>query len=136
MSEALINGALVTAYQAAGLGLSTAYEGKDFTPTPGTAWAAVFNLPAGTEVSTLGAAGEDMHLGVFQVDVNVPENTGTAILLQHAQSLRAYFYAGRTVSYGGQNVRIRNAERGAIRREDGWLRVSVSIGYWAWTARP
>jgi hypothetical protein len=136
MSLALINGALVTAYQAVSLGLSTAYEGKDFKPAAGTAWAAVFNLPASTVVDTLGAGGQDVHDGVFQIDINVPENLGTAVLLQHAQSLRAYFYAGRTVSYSGQDVRIRGASRGAIRREGAWLRLSVSVSYWAWTARP
>lgn len=136
MTLALINGALVTAYQAVNLGLTTAYEGKDFTPTAGTAWAAVFHLPASSDVDTLGAGGEDVHLGIFQVDINVPENTGTAVLLQHAQSLRTYFYAGRTVSYGGQDVRIRSVSRGAIRKDGAWNRVSVSISYRAWTARP
>lgn len=136
MSLTNINGALVTAYQAAALGLSTAYEGKDFTPTPGTAWAAVFNLPASTEVDSLGSGGYDKHLGIFQVDIHVPENTGTAVLLAHAQTLRTYFYAGRTVSYSGQDVRLIKAERSTIRKESGWLRLSVSISYWAFTARP
>jgi len=136
MSLANINGALITAYQAAALGLGTAYEGKDYQPTPGTAYAAVWNLPAAADVDTLGSGGQDKHVGVFQVDINVPENTGTAVLLQHAQTLRAYFYAGRTVSYGGQDVRITKAERSSIRRNGGYMTLSVSVTYWAWTARP
>lgn len=136
MSLANINGALVTAYQAAGLGLATAYEGRDYTPTAGTSWASVFNLRAESPPSTLGAGGDDEHLGIFQIDINAPENAGTATLLANAQTLRTYFYAGRTVSYSGQDVVIRSASASNIRRVDGWLRISVSVSYRAWTARP
>lgn len=136
MSLANINSALVTAYQAAALGLSTAYEGQDYKPTPGTSWASLYNLPASSDVDTLGAGGQDRHVGIFQVDLSAPENVGTATLLANAQTLRTYFYAGRTISYGGQEVRIQSAARSPLRKVDAWLRLSVSISYWAWTARP
>ena len=136
MSLADINGALVQAYQAAGLGLATGYEGRDFAPAAGTSWAAVHHLPASTMVATLGSGGQDAHAGVFQVDVNAPDNVGTATLLASAQTLRAYFYAGRTFTYNGQDVRVKNSARSQIRHVDGWVRISVSVTYWAWTARP
>lgn len=138
MSETKINAALVTAYRDAmpALADSTAYEGKSFTPTTGTKWAQLTNLRAAADPVTLGVGGQDDHSGVFQIDVNVPENTGTATLLADADTLRAYFVAGRSFTYQTQSVRARRADVSAIRRVDGWLRVSVSITYSALTTRP
>ena len=115
MSLADINGALVQAYQAAGLALATGYEGRDFTPPANTSWGAVHHMPASTMVATLGGAGQDVHVGIFQIDVNAPDNVGTSTLLTSAQTLRTYFYAGRTFTYNGQDVRVKNSARSHIR---------------------
>jgi hypothetical protein len=138
VSEAKINAALVTAYRAALPALinQTAYEGAAFTPTTGTKWGAVFNLRASADVASLGAGGQDEHTGVFQIDVNVPENTGTASLLADADTLRAYFIAGRYFTYESQSVLVRRCDVSPIRRVDGWLRVSASVTYSARSTRP
>ncbi len=136
MSETRINAALVTAYGEALPGVPTAYEGASFTPTTGTKWAQLNNLRAGADVASLGVSGMDEHTGVFQIDVNVPEDTGTGVLLADADTLRAYFVAGRSFTYQTQTVRVRRADVSAVRRVDGWLRVSVSITYSAFTIRP
>lgn len=138
MSETRINAALVTAYRAAMPSLidQTAYEGASFTPTTGTKWAALHNLRAGADVASLGVGGQDDHAGVLQIDINVPENTGTASLLNDADTLRAYFVAGRGFTYQSQSVRVRRSDVSPIRRVDGWLRVSVSVTYSAMTIRP
>lgn len=138
MSEVKINAALVSAYRAAMPALvdSTAYEGAAFQPTTGAKWAQITRLPAGNDPVTLGVGGQDEHSGVFQIDVNVPEDTGTATLLADADTLRAYFVAGRSFTYQSQSVRVRRADVSPIRRVDGWLRVSVSVTYSAITIRP
>jgi len=138
MSEVKINAALVTAYRAAlpALSSATAYEGMGFTPTIGSKWGQVFNLRAAADVASLGVGGQDDHTGVFQIDVNVPENSGTAALLADADTLRAYFVVGRAFTYQSQSVRVRRADVSPIRRVDGWLRVSVSVTYSAYTTRP
>ena len=138
MSETKINAALVTAYRAAMPALvdATAYEGASFTPTVGQKWAQLTNLRASADPVTLGTGGQDEHSGVFQIDVNVPEDTGTATLLADADTLRAYFVAGRSFTYQTQSVRVRRADVSPIRRVDGWLRVSVSVTYSAITIRP
>jgi hypothetical protein len=137
MSEVKINAALVTAATAAlGAGFTnkTAWEGKSFTPPAGK-WASVFRLPASNDVASLGDGGEDEHVGVFQIDVSHPENTGTA-LLTDIEAVRAYFIAGRSFNYQGQCVHVRRCDVSAIRRVDGWLRVSASIYYDAHSTRP
>ena len=136
MSELKINAALVSAYRAVMPSLPTAFEGVAFTPATGTKWAALNNLRAGADVASLGVGGQDEHTGVLQIDVNVPEGTGTGELLADADTLRGYFIAGRSFTYQTQTVRVRRADVSQVRRVDGWLRVSVSVTYSAFTIRP
>lgn len=137
MSEVNINAALVQGLAAAALGIPTGNEGKDFTPPNVTLpWAAWFNLPASTDVASLGAGGNDETVGIFQVDLNYPLNDGTARILAAVQKLRDYFVAGRRLVYSGQCVHIDRVTRNNIRPVDGWQKVNVSIYYSATTTRP
>lgn len=141
MSEASIDRALEAAAVAA-LGPAftgrIAAEGFAFTPPSSGAWAQLTHLRAGADVASLGAGGMDEHVGVFQIDVNVPESGGNprATLLQHADQLRGYFVAGRRFTHSTQSVRVTRADVSQIRRVDGWQRVSVSVRYSAFSTRP
>lgn len=143
MSEANIDRALEAAAVAAlgpefaGTPARIAAEGFPFTPPAGH-WAALKHLPAAAAVASQGANGMDEHVGVFQIDVNVPESGGNprAVLLVHADRIRAHFFAGRSFTHGGQGVRVRIASRSDIRRVDGWQRISVSVSYEAFSIRP
>jgi hypothetical protein len=139
MSEININAALITAAAAALSSLSIsniAYEGRDFTPpAANTKWAAVFNLPASSPPSSLGEGGQDEHLGILQIDLNYPLNGGTQPHLAAADSIGTAFKAGTRFTYMGQCVLVRSCERGRIRNEDGWLRLSISITWVALTTR-
>lgn len=137
MSEVRINAALVSAAQAALVPItaSIAFEGKAFTPPSSGKWASVFRLPAGNDVASMGEGGQDESTGVFQIDVNAPENSGTA-LLKEGDILRAYFVAGRSLTYQGQCVQVRKTDISAIRRVDGWLRISASVYYSSHSTRP
>lgn len=136
MSELRINAALVSAYRAVMPTLPTAFEGAPFTPPAGQKWGQLTNLRAGADVASLGVGGLDEHTGVLQIDISVPEGTGTGELLRNADTLRAYFVAGRHFTYQDQSVRVRRADVSSIRRVDGWQRISVSVTYSAFTTRP
>lgn len=137
MSEIRINAALVQGLAAAALGLQIAPEGKSTAPpNVSTPWAAWFNLPASTDVASLGVGGNDETVGVFQVDLNYPLNDGTANILAAAQKLRDYFVAGRRLVYQGQTVKVERVTRNNLRPVDGWQRINVSIFYSAYTIRP
>jgi hypothetical protein len=137
MSEVKINAALVQGLAAAALGLQIAPEGKNTTPpSVSTPWAAWFNLPASTDVASLGVGGNDETVGVFQVDLNYPLNDGTANALAAVQKLRDYFVAGRRLVYQGQTVKVERVTRNNLRPVDGWQRINVSIFYSAYTIRP
>ena len=135
MSLADINAALVVAYQGAALGLPTAWEGVDFTPPADAAWAQLYLLPAPTSIDTLGPGGLDLHTGIFQVDLSVPQNTGTGVLLGYADTLRAVFKAGNTAIHNSQSVLILDCSRSKLTQAAGWLTVSMSISWRAYTAR-
>lgn len=137
MSEIRINAALVQGLAAAGLGLTIAPEGKNFTPpSVSTPWAAWFNLPASTDPSSLGVGGMDETVGVFQVDLNYPLNDGTGNILTAVQKLRDYFVAGRRLVYQGQCVKVERVTRNNLRPVNGWQQINVSIYYSANTIRP
>lgn len=139
MSEMNIDSALVSAAMAAlGSGYTgrTAFEGKDFAPPSSGKWAGIYNLRASADVVTLGVGGEDEHSGVLQIDLSVPENTGTGILLTDSDALRAYFVAGRRFTYSGQCVLVRRCDISSIRQVGGYLRISASVTYSSRTVRP
>ena len=137
MTISKVHSALIDAYQDMDLGLPTAYETRDFTPPAGQPAAYLVTLPATLDPSTLGAAGLDLYVGIFQIDFSVPENTGTGKLLQWADAVRAYFYAGRTLHYNGQAVRVRKTEPSSIRRTEGGGRfvITLSVRWNAWLPR-
>lgn len=116
----------------------TAFEGFPFDPPASGAWAQLSHLPAGASVASLGESGMDEHVGVYQIDVSVPEVGGNPrkALLEHADRIRAHFVTGRQFTNATQGVRVTRAERSAIRRVDGWQRISVSVTYSAFTIRP
>ena len=141
MSESNIDRALeVAAVAALGPAFTgrMAFEGFPFTPPTTGGWAQLTHLPAGAAVASLGVNGMDEHVGIYQIDVSVPEVGGNprAALLGHADRLRTYFVTGRKFTHNTQGVRVVRAERSAIRRVDGWQRISVSVTYSAFTVRP
>lgn len=141
MTEARIDRALESA-AAAALGSDftgrIATEGNPFTPPAAGAWAQLTNLRAGADVASLGVGGMDDHTGVFQIDITVPANSANprGVLLGHADRLRAFFVAGRPLTFQGQTVRVRSASVSSLRLVDTNQRVSVSISYTALTIRP
>ena len=135
MSLVDINAALVVAYQAASLALPTAYEGTDFTPPAAAPWAQVWQMPAPVVVDTLGTTGLDLHTGIFQIDLNVPQNDGTGRILGYADTLRAYFKAGTNAVHSSQSVLILDCSRSRLSQGGGWLTISMSISWRAYTTR-
>ena len=132
-----IDGAIIAAYKALNLNLPTAYEGESFKlADKAKAWAAVFTLPASIAPATLGVGGQDEHLGITQIDFNVPPGTGRSALFGYAQAVLDGFVAGGRIEYEGQEVEIESVDRSSIRVIDGWMKISLSIKWLARTTRP
>jgi len=138
MSMLDVNAALVQAYRDMGFSLPTGYETRDFAPPANSAWAAVFNMPASRSPDTMGDGGDDLYSGLMQIDFHSVQNSGTAILLNYADSVVNFLPAGKRVSYNGQDVRIRRVVPSPIRKTEGGSGYVISLSvYWeAWIARP
>jgi hypothetical protein len=135
MSFSKISGALITAFEGGDFGLPTAHENIDYDPTPGTAWAEVFIIPNQPTVGTLGAAGEDNHTGLMQIDLNYPPDSGSKAAIDKADEIRALFKAGSRFSYSGQLITVLSCGRSRGVKAGGWFRVSMTINWYAFTAR-
>lgn len=138
--SANINGALVTGYRNAGIGIDvdakTSYENVDFIPPADSSdWAAIWILPAPVAVDSLGAQGQDEHLGVFQIDLNTLWGTSTHNLDAYADIVQSYFVAGRRLTYNGQDVLVRSCSPSMKRKVDTWCRLSMSVYWQAWVNR-
>lgn len=72
------------------------WENDGFDPSGKTQWASVFFVPNDPEPVTLGVQGSDRQTGFLQIDVNVPQNTGSAAMRDWQNAGRAEFVAGKS----------------------------------------
>lgn len=135
MSFSKIRSALIQGYQAVSLGLPTAFENATFEQPTEAPWASVFILPNQPVVASLGSGGTDAHTGIMQIDLNHVAGTGEETIVQQADSVAAYFTAGRRLVYNGQEVIVRSCGRSRGRKVDGWYRISLTIDWYAQTPR-
>lgn len=124
MTVTAINAALAAGVQSLTLGYPVAWEGKTFTPPAGP-WLAMHLLSADLD----GAQSVDRAGGLLQIDISHPLNAGAPKLLADAGTITQHFQPGARFTAGGQAVRIRKRDISGIRREDNWLRISVTISY-------
>lgn len=129
MSFPRIHSALINAYQGAGLALTTAMEGREFTPPNNGAFARITILPTDADPVELGSTGRDEHTGILQIDIWSPVDEGRAVTLARIETLRTYLKAGATFDYSGQIVRIRKNHPRAITFHQGRCLASIDI-YW------
>lgn len=131
-----IQSALMIALTSMNLGLEIDGENLTFdVPNDGSLWLKATNLPNLPSVATLGDEGQDLHNGIFQVDINAPIGTGTELILTYADLISAYFTAGRQLTYDDTVVRIVSCGRSNGRKVDNWYRVSMSIEWFTHDGR-
>jgi hypothetical protein len=111
--------------------LPTSYENTVYEPKSGTAFQVVSLLPATVENPSIGA---ELHreVGIFQVTLHYPVNSGPADSATMAENIRTRFKRGTTITKDGVTVMIDatpSIARGII-EGDRWL-VAVSIPYMA-----
>lgn len=128
--------ALAQAVASSGIGLPLAVDNARFeAPADGSPWAAYFFVPAegasAVKAVTLGADGEDEHLGIAQVDLNYPLYEGVGAARAKLDQLALAFPIGRKLSHGVAVVTVVSCSRSRGREVDGWYRVSLSISWFA-----
>jgi hypothetical protein len=132
--RALYEGRLATWAAARMPALSVAYENRPFTPTQGTAYLRAAQLPAEVESQDLAGAHRG-YLGVFQVSVYAPINTGPGAAQGIADELAALFVLNARLTSGAVTVQqITPASIAPALQVDNAYVLPVSFQYRADTA--
>ena len=128
-----IDQALVKSFDDGGFGLTTAYENDGFTPTKGTAFAALrvfMNEIKGFTLSDL-----DSVTGVFQIALNYPAGNGAIAAKTMENTIFAAYPVGKTLTYSGQSLEITGKHRWQARPENGWFRLLLRLNFVAYVPR-
>jgi hypothetical protein len=136
MSEDLIRKTLFSAAKTALTSKVVAWPNKTLDPKARTTWYAVHYLPADEPVVTMGDGGENEVVGLLQVDVNVPLNSGEKATETALLDLRETFYAGGVLTHEGQDVKVTKVVRSIGRTVDAFFRTSLSIYFYGRYNRP
>lgn len=110
-------------------------DNETFTPPASKPWARLTNLPAQPDVVTLGEGGQDLHVGLLQVDLFFPQGKGRAAVLALADRIAGHFKAGEKWLYDGQAVRVTSCGIGNGINDGGWYRRTVTINWKAHVTR-
>lgn len=111
-----------------GLPSSVAYEGVEFDPSPGTAFARVSVINTTKTPDMPGATA--YHEGIFQIDLYYPHGFGTNAIEQASDAVRAAYGAGTVLFNSGVAVTLyRTESRGPAIKEADWIRQITDV-YW------
>lgn len=130
-----IDQALTQGFIDGAFGVQIAHENVNFEPTGGTPWVrlTVFRNPAAPD--TMGSAGKDETIGLFQATLHYPEGEYAVTAKQKADEIMAAFAIGTKLSYDDQEVLITKKDRGTGYNEDGWFKLNLRFTYNARTER-
>lgn len=131
MSMTAIRAALETKLNAMTPALATARENLPYTPIAGTAYQALFLMPATPENPTMGD-GYYREQGIFQVSLFYPLQAGPKAATDRAILIRTAFKRGTSLVSGTTTVRIDKTPEIGQGRVDGdrWM-VPVKIRWFA-----
>jgi hypothetical protein len=75
-------------------GVTIAWENVPFTPKPNETHLRISYLPGTTRAAANHKNAMDFESGLYQIDVYVPQNLGTALADQITSDIRHHFYRG------------------------------------------
>lgn len=132
MSQSAIRKAFEVKLATMSPALSTAYENVDFTPVAGTPYQRANLLPATPENPTLGDS-HYLEIGLFQVTLCYPANTGSNTANSRAEAVRAFFPRGLSLTHSGVTLTVTRTPSvsPAFKDDDGRYCLAVSIQYHA-----
>ena len=115
----------------------TGYPNVELTDSEkgGGLWIQLHNMRSESVPATLGDAGEDDHRGFLQIDINYPQHKGSGPALSKADEFSSFFVAGKALMYNSQEVRVLSSSLSSGRYVGGYYRLSLTVNYYARTAR-
>lgn len=138
MSTSNVYSALVSRFMEIGVlpAAKVQQENVKFLPPTGSSWASLWFLPNIKDVATLGPEGFDELTGVFQIDLNFPQDSGRKLSQDIADVVESNFTSGTKLAYSGQEVTVTACGRSQGRNVNGSFRVPITVGFRALVARP
>ena len=113
-------------------GVDLVYPNQAYEPTIGTPHARMFILPNQPSVATLGATGQDVHTGTFQVSLYYPKSETDFPIMRAGDIIETEYQKyvrGGYLSSGQTSVRITSVGIGNANADDAWSdRRDVAIG--------
>lgn len=93
-------------------------------------------LPGDTIPDTIGSAGSDLNVGIYQIDVFTRSGSTKKTAIEMADKIALQFKHGTKLTYNGVTVEIKTVSiRPAFNDKNGWYMLIVEIVYYSFTAR-
>ena len=139
MSDAVrakVNALIKTAFAASHPGVPVAFENHKFAQPKGAPWVHVAYQPGASVRKDLGASAIWRHMGVVIINVMVPEDTGTAGLMDMCDTA-FYAIADQNHALGADGyLKLTRAERRNRGLVNGWYVWNVQVEYFQDVAAP
>ncbi len=107
-----------------------AWENEDYKPNANTLYLRATSLPGDTTQECLGDDGLDGHIGIFQVDVFIPEGDGRTTW---PDQIGDHFKRGTRLDQNDVRVTITSVSVSTADKDENFYIVPVSITYQVYT---
>ena len=106
---------------------AVAWEGRAYSPVVGTPFLREQLNPLPTYIVGFGAGGLERHPALYLLDLLYPFGFGPSAAEAMAGTLRQLFPPGLVLTADGQQVRVAQASRSALRPEADWMLLPLTI---------
>lgn len=110
-------------------GLEIAHENLAYSPSPGTEYVELLNIP--NDITPLSLTGSDETDGIFRIILRWPVDDGSINAKTKADEIMSAFKIGTQVCYNGQCSTVTRQARQKGFNESGWYKILITIGYHA-----
>ena len=112
------------------------WENKKYTPVIGTTYIRPTLLPGETVPDTIGAAGSDLNVGVYQIDIYTATGKGKKALIEMMDKIALQFKHGTQLTSNGVIVEIKTvSQKVKSNDKNGWYTGIIDIVYYSFTSR-
>lgn len=111
---------------------SIAWENVPFTPVAGQPYLKPTLLPAEPFQAEIGANGQNIHTGIYQISIFYPTGGGVAGLETLKAGLIDHFKRGTLLVYSGIEIRIVKAFPGQMLQETDYIHQPITIQWRAY----
>lgn len=106
-----------------------AWENTKYITTPEEIWFEEIFLPNDTTQATLGTSGTQEDFGLYQINVIVPENTGTIEADNFIDELTSIFKIGTSIIKDGETIYIEKSTPSQGIEQDNWYVIPFTISW-------